>query len=181
MPNDKTTKIKQLNKRIQRVNAAITRTEKKYGADSQIMKRIKATIEHIYGEGVERYQPLKGDESLRMLSKVSSGIGLVERSPYTFKKNMTEHRKNIISDIAHDIKTDTRTAAKILDIFENNVDWAKVREISGKGMSSQVVETIAHEIEQTSENAQKIKDIISEYVHDSTKTRDFVSYLLKRL
>lgn len=167
--------LSRLKKRIYSANAKILNAEKRYGKDSGIVKRAYSTIEMIYGKGVTRYRMPKSD-SLRELSKIDRALSLVERSKYMSKAGRKEIReKSMMKFISKGY--DPVTIEKLFDIFENNTDWDRIRELAGRGKSELVVNAIDNYLTEGAETAD-VDEIISQYMErlkDGTD-EDFIEY-----
>lgn len=167
--------LSRLKKRIYSANAKILNAEKRYGKDSGIVKRAYSTIEMIYGKGVTRYRMPKSD-SLRELTKIDRALSLVERSKYMSAAGRKEIREKSMSKFV-DKGYDPVTIEKLFDIFENNTDWDKIRELAGRGKSELVVNAIDNYLVQSAETAD-VDEIISQYMKKlkAGTDEDFIEY-----
>lgn len=153
---------------INKVNAQILNTEKRYGKDSQIVKRIYNTINLAYGsEGKTRFTKSAEGYSFRQITLIQNAIDTVSNSAYTSNKGRKRMRENwsksFQSDRPHWNDKDTE---KILDFFENSVDWNRIRELAGRGYSGQIVENLR---ELSKKDLEQIDELFSVYINSSYK------------
>lgn len=153
---------------IRKVNAQILNTEKRYGKDSQIVKRIYNTINLAYGtEGKTRFTKSTDGYSFKQITLIQRAIDTVSNSAYTSqagRKRMKENWKSsFLEDKPH---WNDKDAEKLLDFFENSVDWNRIRELAGRGYSGQIVEAL-HELDEY--ELTQIDELFRTYINSSYK------------
>lgn len=153
---------------IKKVNAQILNTEKRYGKDSQIVKRIYNTINLAYGtEGKTRFTKSAEGYSFKQITLIQNAIDTVENSAYTSASGRKRMRQNWSKSFKADRPHwNDKETEKMLDFFENSVDWNKIRELAGKGYSGQIVENLR---ELDEEELAKIDSLFSYYINSSYK------------
>lgn len=153
---------------IKRVNAQILNTEKRYGKDSQIVKRIYNTINLAYGtEGKTRFTKSADGYTFRQITVIQNAIDTVSNSAYTSNAGRKRMRENWKASFLEDRPYATDAdAEKLLDFFENSVDWNRIRELAGKGYSGQLVENLR---ELDKEDLDKIDTLFSVYINSTYK------------
>lgn len=122
---------KNLKKRVNSVNTMIRNMEKRYGEDSQIVKRVYNTLNMALGtENATRYR-VPEDASLRRLNMIERGLSLVENSAYATKEGRKKLRSKAFSSfMKNNSEYSEVQAEKLYDIFENSVNWDRMRELS---------------------------------------------------
>lgn len=182
-----------LARRIYSANAKILNMERRYGKDSNIVKRAYDTIERIYGEGVTRYRYPRS-ASLREMQKISRGLSLVEKSLYASAEGRQKLREKAFSSFYHNEsrrlsenkkgRVITEKNLEILyDIFEHATDWDRIRELAGYKQSIDTVDFLERQIEQ-GKDYDYIVDTMSEYLkslEDGNQKDDFIDFFEKKL
>lgn len=179
--------LQKLKKRIYSVNAKILNMEKRYGKDSNIVKRAYDTIERIYGEGVTRYRMPKTD-NLRELQKISRGVGLVEKSLYASAEGRRQLRSKAFSSFISNSQKEDRTylteveAEVLYDIFEHATDWERIRDLAGRDKSAQAVDMIGRSINM-GKNYNDIVDIMKQYMNRPSEeiNKDFIPFFYEKV
>lgn len=153
---------------IRKVNAQILNTEKRYGKDSQIVKRIYNTINLAYGtEGKTRFTKSAEGYTFKQIALIQRAIDKVSQSAYTStagRKRMRDNWKASFTEYRP--QWSDKDTEKILDFFENSVDWNRIRELAGKGYSGQIVENL-RELEEN--ELGQIDELFSTYINSSYK------------
>lgn len=178
MPN-----LNNFKKRIKSVNARILNTRKRYGDDSQIVRRIDATLSRIYKDESVKYYKIPKNANLRQLNLIERGLEKIENSLYTSKSGREELvRKTKESFKSNEFFKDMpdENIEQLWDLFETDV-WPKVRELI-MPESDLVIDTIAGNLI-SGASIDSIEDILNEYIESENKDssiNDFIKEKIKK-
>lgn len=124
-------------KRIRSVNAKILNLEKRYGKDSQIVKRAYQTLNMAQGTKNKTRYSMPKNPTTRQLAKIDRGLSLVERSKYTSAKGRKEIKTKAMSSFNETRGLSDVQLERMYDYFENSVDWNRLRDLSDNKYSSE--------------------------------------------
>lgn len=146
-------------KEMYSVNAKILNAERRYGKDSQIVRRIYNTINTAYGSSdMTRFTMLPHDMTFKQKTKIDRALSVVSGSKYLSAGGRAEIRENAIQGYLDSGTTISRVQAeKLNDFFDNSVDWDKIRDYLGQDYSKLITETIGQSTKRTKKTSSLVK------------------------
>lgn len=161
---------------LRSINARILNTEKRYGKDSQIVKRIYDTINKAYkSEGMTRFRTK--DVSFREFTTISQAYDIIYNSAYTSKEGRAKLQLKIKESFkVNHLKWNDREIEMIQDFFKNNVAWDKIRELVGQAYSGQVVENIKNSLNNNEEK--EVDNLMSSLLNGDISISEFNDSLM---
>lgn len=131
MPRRKFNYSKSINKRVQSVNAMVQNAERRYGKDSQIVKRMYNTIEKATGkEDAVRFSYIKDNTTLHDINKYDRGLALIENSAYATEEGRKRVREKAFNSFLSNNQRYVDKGERIYDYFEKSSEWDKLRALS---------------------------------------------------
>lgn len=169
------------------INARILNTERIYGKDSPIVKRIYDTIERAYGvKGLTRFKKYDTHKiTFAQEIAINSAYEKVLNNKYTSAAGRKELADNWKSSFrqSHLHWTDERIG-KLQDLFTNTINWQRIREIVKDYGSDIFVELVtstndnqldAEQLDQLFEAYLQNSDYNSSYPNFNEVLMDFIS------
>lgn len=122
---------KSINKRVQSVNAMVQNAERRYGKDSQIVKRMHYTIERAIGrEGATRFSYIKDNATLRDINRYDRGLALIENSAYATEEGRKAVRERAYNSFLANNPRYGDKGERIYNYFEKSSEWDKLRALT---------------------------------------------------
>lgn len=119
------------------INAKILNIEKIYGKDSQIVRRVYATIGRAYGMDVKARFTKIDTLGVKERQKVYMALEAVGKSEYLSgagRKRIAERARKSFAQY-HVAYSSAEKLTQVFDYFQQSNNWARIRELAGEERS----------------------------------------------